>query len=54
VVNVCAKWAKCECYTAKFNLEVVLCAQEHGSRAVGRKFDVVETNEDDSQVKKRN
>jgi transposase-like protein len=32
------------CYTAKFKLEVVRYAQEHGNRAVGRKFDVDETN----------
>jgi hypothetical protein len=28
----------------KFKLEIVWCAQEHGSRTVGRKFDVDETN----------
>jgi hypothetical protein len=32
------------CYTAKFKLEVVRYAQEHGKRAAGRKFDVDESN----------
>jgi transposase-like protein len=32
-------WA---CYTAKFKVEVVQYAQEHGIRAVGRKFDIGE------------
>jgi transposase-like protein len=32
------------CYTAKFKLEVVRYAQEHGNTAAGRKFDVDETN----------
>jgi hypothetical protein len=45
VVNVYAKWAKCNvCYTAKFKFEVVQYAQEHVNRAVGRKSDVYEMN----------
>jgi hypothetical protein len=31
-------------YTAKFMSEVVQYAQEHGSRAAGRKYDIGETD----------
>jgi transposase-like protein len=34
-------WA---CYTAKFKLEIVHCAQELGNRAARKEFDVDESN----------